>query len=40
MVQGGSWKDLILEESTKKAIMRDVIGFFDTRETYVELRTP
>ena len=40
MVQGGSWKDLILEESTKKAIMRDVIGFFDTRETYVELGTP
>ena len=40
MVQGGSWNDLILEESTKKAIMRDVMGFFDTRETYVELGTP
>lgn len=39
MVQNGSWKDVILEESTKKAIMRDVIGFFDARETYAEIGT-
>ena len=40
VVQGGSWEDLVLDESTKRAIMRDVIGFFDARETYVELGTP
>lgn len=40
MVQGGSWEDVILDESTKMAIMRDVMGFFDARETYVELGTP
>ncbi|CAD6573448.1 MAG: hypothetical protein ASARMPRED_006081 [Alectoria sarmentosa] len=39
MVQGGSWKDVIMEESTKRAIMRDVIGFFDARETYAEFGT-
>ena len=39
MVQSGSWKDVILEESTKRAIMRDVIGFFDARETYAEFGT-
>ena len=40
MVQGESWKDVILDESTKKAIMRDVTGFFDARETYMEFGTP
>ena len=40
VVQGGSWEDLILDESAKEAIMRDVIGFFDARETYAELGTP
>ena len=40
VVQGGSWEDLVLEESTKRAILRDVLGFFDARETYVELGTP
>ena len=38
-VQGGSWKDVIMEESTKSAIMRDVSGFFDARETYAEFGT-
>ena len=40
MVQGESWEDLVLDESAKRAIVRDVIGFFDARETYVELGTP
>ena len=40
MVQSGNWEDLIVEENTKRAIMRDVIGFYDARETYVELGTP
>ena len=39
VVQGGSWKEVIMEESTKRAIMRDVIGFFDARETYAEFGT-
>lgn len=39
VVQGGSWEDVIMEESTKRAIMRDVIGFFDARETYAEFGT-
>lgn len=40
MVQSGSWKDIILDEGTKRSIMRDVIGFFDARETYAEFGTP
>ncbi len=40
MTQRGSWEDVILDESTKRAIMRDVTGFFDARETYAELGTP
>lgn len=40
MVQDASWDDLILDEKMKRAIVRDVIGFFDARETYQELSTP
>lgn len=40
MVQGGSWQDLIMDEDTKRAIMTDVMGFFDARETYAEFGTP
>lgn len=40
MVHSGNWKDIILEESTKSSIVRDVIGFFDARETYAEFGTP
>lgn len=40
MIQGGSWKDLILDEGTERSILRDVIGFFDARETYAELGAP
>ena len=39
VVQSGNWEDVILEESTKRAILRDVIGFFDARETYEEYGT-
>ena len=39
-VQGGDWQDLIMDEDTKRAIMTDVIGFFDARETYAEFGTP
>lgn len=40
MVQGGRWEDIILDEDKKKSIIRDVIGFFDARETYAEFGTP
>ena len=40
MIQSGSWEDLILDEGTKNSIIRDVVGFFDAKETYAELRTP
>ena len=40
MVQRGNWEDLILDEGMKRAIRRDVTGFFDARETYEEFGTP
>lgn len=40
MVQNARWEDIILEKNTKKSIARDVIGFFDAKETYAELGTP
>ena len=40
IVQRGSWEDLILDEGMKRAIRRDVTGFFDARETYAEFGTP
>ena len=40
MVQRASWEDLILDEGVKRAIRRDVTGFFDARETYEEFGTP
>ncbi|KAK0741979.1 P-loop containing nucleoside triphosphate hydrolase protein [Apiosordaria backusii] len=36
-VQGASWDDVILEPTMKEALMRDVIGFFDTRDVYQDL---
>ncbi|KAK4666640.1 hypothetical protein QC763_302050 [Podospora pseudopauciseta] len=36
-VQGASWDDVILESAMKDALMRDVIGFFDTRDVYQDL---
>lgn len=40
LIQGGSWKDMIFNEGTERSILRDVIGFFDAKETYAELRAP
>ena len=40
MVRGTSWDDLILDERAKSAIMRDVVGFFDAKETYAEFGMP
>lgn len=40
LVQDINWDDLILQEKTKQAILRDVTGFFDARDTYRELGTP
>lgn len=40
MVQDVSWNDVVMEENTKRAIIRDVIGFFDARETYAEIGAP
>lgn len=36
-MQGASWDDVILESAMKDALMRDVIGFFDTRDVYQDL---
>lgn len=36
MVQGGSWEDVILDESTKMAIMRDVMGFLVAPKMYAD----
>ena len=40
LVQEVNWDDLILQEKIKQAILRDVMGFFDARDTYRELGTP
>jgi hypothetical protein len=39
-IQSGRWEDIILEESTKRSISRDVLGFFEAKETYAEFGTP
>jgi transitional endoplasmic reticulum ATPase len=40
VVQGSKWEEVILDEGTKAAIMRDVVGFFDAKDMYYELGTP
>lgn len=40
MIRSESWEDLILDERTKRSIIRDVEGFFDAKETYAGLNTP
>ena len=40
IIHSASWEDLILDEGIKRSIFRDVEGFFDAKETYVELRAP
>ncbi|KAF9268168.1 P-loop containing nucleoside triphosphate hydrolase protein [Marasmius fiardii PR-910] len=39
-VQKADWKDIILKEEFKKALQKDVYGFFDSRELYAELGIP
>lgn len=39
-VQKASWEDVILDESMKEAIIRDVDTFFDSRDTYEKLKVP
>jgi len=39
-VQKASWKDVILKDSFKHAIQKDVYGFFDSEELYGNLSIP
>jgi transitional endoplasmic reticulum ATPase len=39
-VQKASWKDVILDEDMKTALINDVETFFDSRETYQKLKVP
>lgn len=40
VVQDSKWEDVILDEGLKRAIMRDVTGFFDAKNAYAEFGTP
>ncbi|KAI1457479.1 P-loop containing nucleoside triphosphate hydrolase protein [Annulohypoxylon moriforme] len=39
-VMGSSWDSVILDEDMKKAIINDHISFFDSQETYKNLKVP
>lgn len=39
-VMKASWKDVILDEDMKKAIINDHVSFFKSEETYTKLRVP
>ncbi|KAF5322526.1 hypothetical protein D9619_000647 [Psilocybe cf. subviscida] len=39
-VQKSSWEDVILAEDFKKALKKDVYGFFDSKDIYKELSIP
>ncbi|KAH8593385.1 P-loop containing nucleoside triphosphate hydrolase protein [Bisporella sp. PMI_857] len=39
-VQKSEWKDVILEEEKKSAIIEDIIGFFDAEKRYDEFSVP
>lgn len=39
-IQKANWEDVILGEDRKRAIINDVIGFFDSREKYEEFEIP
>ncbi|KAH7126869.1 P-loop containing nucleoside triphosphate hydrolase protein [Dendryphion nanum] len=39
-IQRSKWEDVILDEDMKKAIISDVEGFYDGRETYADLKVP
>ena len=35
-----SWNDVIMKEESKKALQKDIYGFFDSEVTYVDLSIP
>ncbi|KAF2840492.1 P-loop containing nucleoside triphosphate hydrolase protein [Patellaria atrata CBS 101060] len=39
-VQHAEWENVILDADIKKAIIKDVTNFFDSRETYEKLKVP
>ncbi|KAF9076842.1 P-loop containing nucleoside triphosphate hydrolase protein [Rhodocollybia butyracea] len=39
-IQSADWKDVILKDEFKKAFQKDVYGFFDSKELYLELGIP
>ncbi|MCJ1392178.1 hypothetical protein MMC18_005045 [Xylographa bjoerkii] len=39
-VQGSDWKDVILDEATKRLLIKDIEGFFDARDTYKRFGIP
>ena len=39
-IQKGSWDAVILEDDFKRALQKDVFGFFSSKDTYKELTLP
>jgi len=39
-IQKADWKDVILKEEFKKALKKDVYGFFDSEKLYKDLGIP
>ena len=39
-IQKARWEDVILEADFKKAIQKDVLGFFSSKDTYKSLTLP
>ena len=39
-VQSSSWDDVIMDEDMKETLVKDVEGFFDSREEYKEFLVP
>jgi len=39
-IHKADWKDVILKDSFKRALQKDVYGFFDSEELYKELAIP
>ncbi len=39
-IQKASWDAVILEEDFKRAVQKDVLGFFSSKDTYKELTLP
>ena len=39
-VQQSEWKDVILDEDMKQSIIEDADNFFNSRDTYMNLKVP